>query len=551
MQRLFFLCVCLFILGASMRVSAEQEYMEPLFDSWGVSLPNGGIVRIKDWDNATSFLCGRNDGVYSHKTWNQFWGRWKITCIRNSNGESFAPGHIQEGRVCPPGFTGSWFCASVSGYRNDGKNRGKPKECAGNPVDLSNGRKYEEELDYVHSVNPLLRFERFYNLYYHSPGRAFYSYSDLMFPIHSKELFKGYLPWIWTHTYSRYLELMRVTAESEVERVYAYRHDQRVLRFSRNELTGQWESTDSDRAEVIRKEMAGNDTFWIYETESDEKEKYDSEGRLVSIEKGGFSVQLEYFEDRLVVSDDFGHSLIIRSDDEWGVDGLIRSVELPDGEQISFKYLKEGNDNNPIYSLNKALYPDGTGYIYRYTRGLSKKKDLNGNVISSWSYDANVQERVKKSTKGSNLVDTYSFKYSANYDDPLEEGERSVTVTNPLGKKTTYFYKYITGSSKLVRVEGHPTTSCLGANKAYSYNINGFMTSKTDWQGNVTSYTRDSRGLELSRTEANGTPEARTITTEWHSNYRLPVKITEPGKITEYTYDAQGRQLSRTVRNQP
>jgi YD repeat-containing protein len=77
------------------------------------------------------------------------------------------------------------------------------------------------------------------------------------------------------------------------------------------------------------------------------------------------------------------------------------------------------------------------------------------------------------------------------------------------------------------------------------------MTSKTDWQGNVTSYTRDSRGLELSRTEANGTPEARTITTEWHSNYRLPVKITEPGKITEYTYDAQGRQLSRTVRNQP
>ena len=67
--------------------------------------------------------------------------------------------------------------------------------------------------------------------------------------------------------------------------------------------------------------------------------------------------------------------------------------------------------------------------------------------------------------------------------------------------------------------------------------------------GKIITYVRNSRGLELSRTEASGTPQERTIVTQWHPQFRLPTKITEPNKITEYTYDVQGHQLSRGVQS--
>jgi YD repeat-containing protein len=67
---------------------------------------------------------------------------------------------------------------------------------------------------------------------------------------------------------------------------------------------------------------------------------------------------------------------------------------------------------------------------------------------------------------------------------------------------------------------------------------NGQLTSKTDNKGNRTTYIYNSRGLETSRTEAAGTPQARTITTDWHPTLFLPVTVTEPTRITTYTYDA-------------
>ncbi|AOX99914.1 hypothetical protein BJP62_05240 [Jeongeupia sp. USM3] len=55
------------------------------------------------------------------------------------------------------------------------------------------------------------------------------------------------------------------------------------------------------------------------------------------------------------------------------------------------------------------------------------------------------------------------------------------------------------------------------------------------------------RNLETSRTEAVGTPQARTISTEWHASFRLPTKVTEPGRVTIYEYDASGNLLKKSV----
>jgi YD repeat-containing protein len=55
------------------------------------------------------------------------------------------------------------------------------------------------------------------------------------------------------------------------------------------------------------------------------------------------------------------------------------------------------------------------------------------------------------------------------------------------------------------------------------------------------------RDLEISRTEASGTPLARTINTQWHPQYRLPTQIAEPGRTTSFNYDNNGNLLTKTI----
>ena len=81
----------------------------------------------------------------------------------------------------------------------------------------------------------------------------------------------------------------------------------------------------------------------------------------------------------------------------------------------------------------------------------------------------------------------------------------------------------------------------------FSYDVNGNITSRTDFNGNQTIYSYDlTRNLETRRVEASGTDAARTIATEWHSTYRLPTRIAEPKKLTTYTYDVKGNLLGKT-----
>jgi YD repeat-containing protein len=81
-----------------------------------------------------------------------------------------------------------------------------------------------------------------------------------------------------------------------------------------------------------------------------------------------------------------------------------------------------------------------------------------------------------------------------------------------------------------------------------SYDANGNVSLRTDFKGVQTSYTYDlTRNLELTRVEAVGTSVARTITTAWHSKWRLPVLIAEPKRITTFSYDDNGNLLSKSV----
>ena len=84
-----------------------------------------------------------------------------------------------------------------------------------------------------------------------------------------------------------------------------------------------------------------------------------------------------------------------------------------------------------------------------------------------------------------------------------------------------------------------------------TFDANGNLATFRDANGIQTNYTYDlARNLEISRTEAYGTPLARTIATQWHPVHRLPTRITAPSgiagvsEVTDFAYDRAGQSAS-------
>lgn len=77
--------------------------------------------------------------------------------------------------------------------------------------------------------------------------------------------------------------------------------------------------------------------------------------------------------------------------------------------------------------------------------------------------------------------------------------------------------------------------------------LKSWIASKTDWKGIKTKVNYDTAGQEISRTEAFASPDARTITTEWHPTLYMKTKIMEPEKETIYNYDASGCLFSQSI----
>ncbi len=376
------------------------------------------------------------------------------------------------------------------------KNQGRPYCSAGNPINIGTANKFQSETDYASRSAGGAGFARYYN---------------------SQDGTEGSLGIAWRHGYERRLNISS-------DAINTVRPDGRIYTFTLD-TTG-WGS-DPDVTETLEAIAGG----WTYTTEADTQETYDVEGRLLTItDRAGRTQTLSYdAEGRLTsVIDAYGRSLQFAYDSE----GHLATLTDPDGTVTSYQYTDD--------RLTGVIYADGVERHYQYgnadyPNALSAIVDGTGNTIAAWSYDENGWATASTHAGG---ADDTQVAYN---------GDDSVTVTNPLGKQTTYHFQVYHGVPKVVSVEGHATASCEGANRAYEYDDSGFLIAKTDWRGTVTTYARDAKGRERSRTEAVGTPQERTVTTEWHPEYNEPVRITEPGQVTEFTYNADGRLTGRTT----
>ncbi len=415
---------------------------------------------------------------------------------------------------------GSTVVASKSGvYAYHGFEGSCPEEVdpfTPNPVNIALGYKRQVDSDYSSGVLKLVR-----------TYRSDSTWTDDSF---------GEL---WRHNYSRSLAVDTGAGEAEII-------DGTGALTEFEKIGSVWEAVDDD----ITASLVDDSGTFIYTLPNDAKEYYELE--LVSgsyylkqIEyRGGHSLDFVYdSSDRLdTVTDEEGRDLTFAYD----ASDRVLSVTTPDSKVFTYSYDANGN-------LEKVKDPEnGTGneLTYHYaengapTNALTGITDEQGLRRARYEYDS--QGRVtstKHISETSGSTETYVNEYDIAY------ATNSVTVTNPLGKNTAYYYSTFNGLRKVVEIEGEPSTHCVWSNRSYSYDSNGWLATKTDWEGNETSYTRDSStGRVTSVTEGYGTSEAKTTsytyTTASTTGDLLVDTITETGKTTDYDYDAYGRVTS-------
>ncbi|MCC5809174.1 MAG: RHS repeat protein [Ectothiorhodospiraceae bacterium] len=288
---------------------------------------------------------------------------------------------------------------------------------------------------------------------------------------------------------------------------------------------GQWQPISLGAVELEKTENG-----WRFTDHRGHSERYSSEGRLLAIEAPGRLPKLLSYdsEDRSLrsVLDPFGRGLHFEHQN-----GILYRVDSPSGT-FHYGYDSQGR-------LDQVTGSDGTVRHYHYENpeypsALTGITDENGNRFATWEYDDQGRAILSEHAGGASRTE---FAYS----------DDSTTVTNPLGRQTTYRFQSIRGTRRVAQVEGHASTHCAAANREYAYTDEGWLQSRTDWEGNTTTFSYNSRGLETYRVEAAGTSAERVIQTDWHPDFRLPARVTEPERLLEYGYDAEGKRTSRTV----
>ena len=334
----------------------------------------------------------------------------------------------------------------------------------------------------------------------------------------------------WMHSYERSLHEFDPALTAGIKWV-AKRHDGILLYFDVNgfEILNR---SETGAASVVSPLTSG--TGWDLRLENGDIERYSTSGRLQTLTtRAGVVVTVIYGAGWKVsrVYNSFGHDLEFFYDAQ----NRLSQVTDPAGGSILYSYDASGR-------LEYVTYQDSTQRRYHYEHAnptlLTGVTDESGQRFATYDYDSQGRVILSEHAGGAGR---YEFSYTGSV------APYSTTVEDPLGTSRTYAFGNVNNVYKLQSVSG-PSCSHCGSAQQTQYDSSGNVSQRTDFEGNVTTYSFSSpRNLESSRTEAFGTARARTIGTQWHATYRLPTQIDEAGRGTTFTHDAAGNVLTKTV----
>ena len=325
------------------------------------------------------------------------------------------------------------------------------------------------------------------------------------------------------------LSLDRSLSFETADMITAYREDGRQVNLVRS---GDQFRPSAGGGELVSRllDTGGTITGWRYtDAHTGAVERYDTSGRLLSLTNArGQTWTLTRDKGRIVsVANAYGAQVILTYDSKY----RLGSLSLPNGGQITYGYDANGN-------LTFVTYPDGTikGYGYNeagQTNGalpnaLTSITDENGVRYITYTYDS-TGRAIGEVVAGNVGRHTLTFNTG------------NTVVTDPLGTSRTYNFQTVLGVARNAGQTQPGGAGCGASASALTYDANGNIASRTDFNGVVTTYGYDlTRNLETQRVEASGKPESRTISTQWHAYWRQPVKLAEPKKLTTWTYNGDG-----------
>jgi RHS repeat-associated protein len=422
---------------------------------------------------------------------------------------------------CLGGFgAGGGSGGGGSGGGGAGDDRGAGGPIGGNPVAIGSGTKWQTETDYEGDGIFPLAFARTYASSVPNVG--------------------GFVGSKWTATYFQAVKLppnldgSPYPVDQRPDAVMITRPEGGWYEFDWRDTTYVSESNIPGRLERLTN--GTNTSGWRYTTPQNTIETFDAQGRLQSIANlAGVSHVVSY--DNLMrpikVTHTFGRTLEFIYDSDTG---YLKAVKDPQHRDISLQHDDFGN-------LTQVQYPDQKTRQYLY-EDLTQRYQLTGLVdergvrFATWTYDHLGRALSSEHAGGS---DRYTFQYDDDY----------TIVTDPLNTQRTYQYTTLFNRKYLLSVT-EACGSCSGGVAAKTtYDGRGLITGRTDFEGRVTTYARNDRGLVEVMTEAAGTPLARVTRTTWHPTWYLPLTLDEPveggTRHTVFDYDAQGNLRTRAV----
>lgn len=361
----------------------------------------------------------------------------------------------------------------------------------GNPVNIALGNKYQRETDYS------------------APG---------------------VLPLIWERHYNsvtgRWTSINRVLHEQGSAIARLERADGRITTWTR--AGSEWISYPDVR-ERLYEERDSADLFagWRIAYRDGLVEIFGPDGELLEQRhRAGYTLTFDHLDPFLKIIEPTGHGLIVSYDNQGRQSTLRTPAEL-----LTYHYDTQDR-------LIAVVRGDGSQRSYRYADPrypLALTSIINelGIEESLWTYD-NAGRAVTYA--GANGSDRITMDYTR-LDDLIDP---SATLTNALGKQTTYHFIDQHGVRKVKSVEGHASANCAAANRRYEYDDAGDVIAEESWEGRRTEYLRDEWGRTLEKREAVGTSQERITRTTWHATWDLPETITKDGRFTTYEYDATG-----------
>lgn len=318
-----------------------------------------------------------------------------------------------------------------------------------NPIVIANGKKIQQELDFTTTGEMPLAFIRYYDSF--AKGIANFSINGQ-----------------WRHNFD-----YRLAIDPQGNRIRQLPNGEN---YYLNELT--------------RIQKSNNE--FIVSLPDGGVEIYTLNGRLLSKKNAyGIGWILSYDENKRLIK--VTHTNGKRIDLTWKQGGMLSSVTDPSGKKYNYIYdtydfsfeFFNINWTIKIPYLASVTYPDSLGLrTYHYGENGAVSDMLSGISINDKrynSYSFNGKKAVQSGRSDGTQVDKLTF------------GDKYTIVTNPLGAVSKYIYTD-NKKNKLAKVERSGVNNCPNSSMENTYDNNGYVISKKDWNGIETQYQRDRFG---------------------------------------------------------